>query len=135
MQANLKYDKESFELWKNGAITGKIYIKVKDYCFPEKEWNDNLLILLNLWKDLFPLTNDSTFRVIDGNYFFTIEGNSTSNSVTFFENEIVSRKFLNVDFRPFEDEIISLSNYIIDKYVQLKGTYDYESLKLKLTEK
>jgi hypothetical protein len=36
---------------KRGTVTGGIYWKIGDHCFPEFGWNDFALILINAWME------------------------------------------------------------------------------------
>lgn len=55
----------------NGLITGEIYFKINDYYFPERNWNDFLVIILGWWVNSFinaikTNANKFEFHFMDG---------------------------------------------------------------------
>ncbi|WP_223560402.1 hypothetical protein [Chryseobacterium lathyri] len=44
----LHIDKNSFRKYKE-TITGIIYLEINDFLFPEKNWNDLIIVMMNNW--------------------------------------------------------------------------------------
>jgi len=42
-------EKSSFEISAAGSITGRVSINIDDTYFPEKDWNDFVIVILNQW--------------------------------------------------------------------------------------
>jgi hypothetical protein len=40
---------QSIEKDRRGTITGRICVKFDNYCFPEKDWNDAVVVILGWW--------------------------------------------------------------------------------------
>lgn len=59
----------------NSTVTGVISLKINGVFFPEKEWNDFIIVLIKNWLDssyslLYEKSDYEEFFFIDGPYFF-----------------------------------------------------------------
>ena len=45
----IKIDVDDIELYQNGNNFGVIYIKINDFLFPQNNWTDFIVIILNWW--------------------------------------------------------------------------------------
>lgn len=93
----INVDPQSFEISASGLITGRISIKINDVYFPEREWNDSVVNLLNWWA--IELSNFFSGVSTSVNLYF-MEGplhvklghiNNQSSVVFIHENSVVEK--------------------------------------------
>jgi hypothetical protein len=90
----LYFEEESLEISKRGIITGRISLKLgNNVFFPEKEWNDNVIVIINSWIDncffINNLKNDKyeiEFNFMDGPFFFKVIKIDDKFQVKFYNN-------------------------------------------------
>lgn len=70
-------DEKSFKKYKE-AITGIIYLEINDYYFPQKNWNDFIIVMINNWikslKDIkYGIIQETELLFFDGPFFIKIK--------------------------------------------------------------
>jgi hypothetical protein len=128
---------QSIQQSNNGAITGVIYVSVDGKMFPEKGWNDLIIVILNFWIDeLNNMTEKHSggeFFFMDGPFRFKLSTTKTDSHFEGFDGKklIISAK---VDFKHFKDTIIDFAK-MVNNYTENRGwkSTDMVSLKRKLS--
>lgn len=126
MEINKIYIEKNFDsLYKGENITGEIFFTVKDeiFHFPEKNWNDFVVILLEWWLDaLIKLKSNYssvTLNFMDGPFFVTVAKDKddilTLEFVHDGENQMEILKTINIKLRQFENSLLSTSNLLINE--------------------
>lgn len=67
-------DKDSLNKSRSGLITGRISIEINGTFFPEREWDDFVVVILNFWGEAFKRLiengHSEEFRFMDGPFYF-----------------------------------------------------------------
>lgn len=124
--SNLKIQIDSSSLSKNNnMITGVIYFDLNGNFFPEKTWNDFVIVLINNWvisshNIISNITKSEEFYFMDGPFSLKITKNSTNNCIVEFnENNTTSVINFKITIEDFFcnilHNIIFLSNYCKQK--------------------
>jgi hypothetical protein len=106
----LHIDQDSIRKCHNNIFTGTIYVEVGDKQFPEKNWNDFFLIILNFWlQEIVEMKKSSigngNFSFMDGPLKFTVKKNENlwvmegTNQNNIIINE-------NINFVEFEKSVL-----------------------------
>jgi hypothetical protein len=79
-------DPATFRMSKMGLVTGMIHIQINGRSFPEKDWDDFVIIILNWWlKELILSISKGadTFNCLfmDGPFSFTVKKDNSDNSI------------------------------------------------------
>lgn len=89
----------TFEISNSGVITGRVSICVNDEYFPEKEWNDSVVAILNWWAVGFESffraeVNSVNLHFMEGPLRVCLERNGAISYITFFNNSTQVNKFI-----------------------------------------
>lgn len=76
-KVKLHISENSFEKYKE-AITGVIYLEFGDFYFPEKKWNDFIIVMMNNWiasiKSInLKISKDAELMFFDGSLYIKIK--------------------------------------------------------------
>ncbi|MGJ1323035.1 hypothetical protein ACR780_10110 [Sphingobacterium faecium] len=115
---NLNFDKESLDISSKKVITGVIALKIKnDFYFPEKNWNDSIVVLLNSWiQNLEQILSNQTSEVLcnffDGPFSFMIIKKDDRHEIKFFLNKKIIGTH-NINFDEFGKNMAAICQEVI----------------------
>jgi hypothetical protein len=109
-QIQVVVDERSLELHPNGSITGIVYFCLDSTVFPDKRWNDFIVIVLSWWvqatKRLSRAENAvETFSFMDGPFEIIVDRKNTLVSLS-----LVTRRGRGKSIGPFYTSFRSLSD-------------------------
>ena len=135
-------DYDSLHKSSSGDITGIISLSINELFFPEKEWNDSILTLVEWWAEgyftlLTSKQDEHLFYFMDGPYAYRIKrGDDESilllESRSFNTNKTV--EIHNIDINGSVHNFIRFLNKIIN-YMHSKGFENSKITKLALIHK
>ena len=101
---------ESFAQSRRGNVTGGIYWKVGDQCFPEYGWNDFALVLINAWiESVMRLINqESTSEILhfmDGPFFMRFVSQKKIITCQFIESRHNDREIIEIQWAGSADQL------------------------------
>ncbi|WP_286863397.1 MULTISPECIES: hypothetical protein [Sphingobacterium] len=114
----INFVRESLEFSRRGVLTGIISLELgPDKYFPEKQWNDNIVLILESWKnelDVMKINSNYKGRFVffDGPFYFTLSKASNLYRVDFFENR-KSTSSCFVDINVFFKEVLCIGNELL----------------------
>ncbi|MET3876982.1 hypothetical protein [Chitinophaga sp. OAE865] len=113
----VNFDIKSLEVSKRKVITGIISVEVGNSFFPEQNWNDAIVAVLNSWiqsmiQILGPGYNEAQLTFFDGPFFFVIRKKRDHSVVELFRNS-KSFKAYDLDIREFGYSLLKTSREII----------------------
>lgn len=134
---NLITENSSIQQSNTGTITGVIYVSIDGKIFPEKGWNDLIIVILNFWIDeLNNMTakhSKGEFLFMDGPFRFKLSTTKTDSRFEGFDGKklMISAK---VDFKSFKATIVEFS-MMVNNYAESRGwkSADLVLLKTKLS--
>lgn len=116
----IKYN--TIEIGASGTITGKLYIELNGMVYPEKEWNDFIIVNLIQWiGEILEIKNELNLYFYDGNLCLTI----LKENDAFHE----AKTYESFDLPLFIRDLMYHSNKILRDYrEQLNDNIDYQRL-------
>lgn len=112
-------------------ITGVICLNINNRFFPDNNWNDFIIILLNWWiKDI--ITNkhiNNNYFFMDGSFYFRIESNSViflyQNNTIIDQAQLIAEEFINQIYITTKELIqyIDENKLSSEDIIQLKQNY------------
>jgi len=133
-------DKQSFEISSRNVITGIVSLKIdKDIFFPERDWNDSVIIILIFWiEDIIEIRvkklRTMKFYFFDGPFAFEfIEKQKLSYLQLFDNGKTVSRRHVNFNnfVNGFQRNLLKCCEEVIEE-MDKRGWVTPETVKLKL---
>lgn len=132
---NLQINLESMQ--KNTDINGEIFFSIReiDFYFPEKNWDDFVITILNWWFDSAIRLNSFEGEVseilnfMDGPFFVKI--NKKSSDILKFSfiydrrDAIEVEKIIYVSLKQFQDDLLNIT-FLLLKDLKLKGWLNEE---------
>ncbi len=119
------------------GITSEIYFNVNNKIFPEINWNDSIIVILNFWLDeIIKMKNSNTF---EGDFLFMdgplkikiIKNDSKTQFKGFIQNKNVINEFINFD--DFTSTVISGAIKVLTETKTRKwNNKDIENLEAKI---
>lgn len=124
----ISINKDSITIDSRGVITGEIYIKIGEYCFPDPKWNDFIVVILGWWVQtlkkvqLCQIGESNEFLFMDGPYkvqVLKIESNvlelkflrrNIKNSETIFEAKCSSDDLITSIINASKDVLHVINN-------------------------
>lgn len=106
---------DTFNVTNTGTITGVIFIEIDNKYFPEENWNDFPVIILNWWLEKAITNIEGEYRFMDGPFRFNIYYEKGEYYITCFYNgkQVINGK-INSD--KFLKELVMVAIEIIQKY-------------------
>lgn len=123
MKLRINLTLSSITISKANAITGSINIQVGETYFPNKGWNDFIVIVLTWWNTNFYTfivgkNKITDFYFMDGNYKFRLKSNDNILNVQFYSNdEVISTVEVSID--DFLNELYKKGNNVIITCLEL----------------
>ena len=116
-------ERDSYKKTKLGSITGKIYVCLDEYYFPEKGWFDFALVVVTWWQDstikIFKSESKrEKFMFMDGPFYISVEkGENDSLGLSFIEwsNRRIIEKTGNIKYELLISELIKTSDDVINE--------------------
>lgn len=108
----------SINISKANAITGSINIQVGEIYFPNKGWNDFIVIVLTWWNTNFYTfivgkNQIADFYFMDGNYKFRLKSNNNILNVQFYDSNDEVISIVEVSKDNFLNELYKKSNDVV----------------------
>lgn len=114
---HIDYNKFSKSLL--GGITSEIYFEINNQIFPEKKWNDFVIVILNTWLSevgKIGLNESGNFLFMDGPISFSIMRTDTKST---FKGYIQNRKIIDEEIS-FDEFLQILIYSAIKTYEEMK---------------
>ncbi|MGF6924642.1 hypothetical protein QFZ48_000142 [Chitinophaga sp. W2I13] len=120
----INFDRKSLEISKRKVITGIISIEVGNDFFPEQNWNDAIVTVLNSWIEnmiqiLGSGNNEAKLTFFDGPFFFVIRKKLDQSVVELFRNSR-SNGTDYIDIRKFGYSLLKTSQEVV-KEIDRRG--------------
>lgn len=128
----IQVDNNSIAKYKD-SITGTIYINFNDTFFPEKNWNDFVIILINNWIEssyniLSGITECEEFYFMDGPFFMRVRKVDLDICIVeLIENHTDILSNFRVNTKDIFDEILK-AVILLNKYCESQG-WETEDIK------
>lgn len=131
----VNFNKKSLEISKRKVITGIISIEVGNTFFPEQNWNDAIVSVLNSWiqnmvQILTSGYNEAQLTFFDGPFFFVIRKKPDQSVVELFRDSRSIETF-NLDIREFGYSLLKTSHEVI-KEIDSRGWESEDVTQLKI---
>ena len=131
---SLKIDFNTLEKSSSESITSLNYFKIKDKVFPDENWYDFVIVILNFWlSEIIKMRQKNKrkgkFYFMDGPAYFTIEKRV---KVFVFEGYLNDKILITkqIDFEEFNNTILTNSTDILDEMEKRNwSSADIENLK------
>lgn len=140
LQTTASIDVEVDTLNIRNNITGVISLRVNDHYFPEREWNDFPIIildwwltnLLSLWRDEPDTADGVDCLFMDGDYSYRVTPHDDRWSIDFTDDEIVYS--IEVERAAFMREVLNCAAHTLD-FCRARGwrSTDIDNLATKIT--
>lgn len=139
----IEIEYNTIEVNSNDLISGVIYFDFNDFQFPERGWNDNLIVLLDWWISAVKriVYNDSKFeqlRFMEGSFLLNLEKMKEYPSMCLIEficenNIPVIEYFVKIEVNKLLNELLSRANNVLN-YCDEKGikNHEIEELRIKI---
>lgn len=116
-RVKLRIDENSFEKYKE-AITGVIYMECGDFYFPEKNWNDFIIVMMNNWitsiKNInLKISKEAELMFFDGAFYIKIQMVGEENCIIeCIENHKTDNILFKeqIKFKSLEKELVNIAN-------------------------
>ncbi|QQQ28085.1 hypothetical protein [Chryseobacterium indoltheticum] len=115
------------------SITGIIYFDFNGILFPEKDWNDFIIVLLNNWMQssyniLNGITSLEEFYFMDGPFFIRIQKiNADECSIELIQNQSINLIEYKINMRDLFNEIFKKLT-LLNRYCKKQG-WETEDIK------
>ena len=110
---SINLEEKSFAIDSKGLVTGRIRFLVDQNAFPDSEWNDFVLIILEWWlQSVISLSLDSEgtaeLRFMDGPFYVTVKREGNEMALDFIDNMNHNTMFqASCSFDSFKNMIIN----------------------------
>ncbi|MDP9961968.1 hypothetical protein [Chryseobacterium lathyri] len=113
----LHIDKNSFRKYKE-TITGIIYLEINDFLFPEKNWNDLIIVMMNNWvkslRDIkYKVSEHAELLFFDGPFFIKVKMLNEEDCIIEFFEDHRSKNILStlqIKFEILVNEVFQIAN-------------------------
>lgn len=131
----INFDGKSLEISRRKVITGIISIEVGNAFFPERNWNDAIVSVLNSWiQNMIQILssgyNEAQFIFFDGPFYFVIRKKTDQSVVELFRDSR-SIETYNLDIRKFGYNLLKTSQEVI-KEIDRRGWESEDGKQLRI---